>query len=459
MEVIGLKMNENNINTIRGRIVKQNSQEFIIGVFTIEQILKFTKYTERLIVSYDEDEQPIYNEQVQRKAENGRIQRIADFLINDPLAIFPTNIVLGIPYVSIEKQEIINSDIISDTQFIEIVLKEIVFEEIKKNDGDVFITIIDGQHRIRGIEIAIERLTEVINSLFSTIGRSDSPELQKNLKKEQKRLNDLKNIEFAVSFFIDPSLEYQAMIFSTINRTQKKVSQNLVNSLFGLDSHDTPQKTALEVTLALNSHLSSPFYKRINFYGGNYEKNQSPPLSQATMIRSIVNLISENSREAENDRFKERSELIRKSENIRKNLPFRYYYSKNQDNMISDILFYYFNAVKKTFKDPQENSYWELKNNNINNILQTTVGYEVLLKILCDILENFKSRVNVTLTNETFYSAYLDKAKEIIYSDREKYQFSTRGGRILYLEMSLKIFPESSLNDNRTNKLKELLKN
>ncbi len=62
---------------IVGQIVTQNNQEFILGVFTIDQILRFTKYTERLIVSYDEDERPIYNEQVQRKVETSRVEKIA----------------------------------------------------------------------------------------------------------------------------------------------------------------------------------------------------------------------------------------------------------------------------------------------------------------------------------------------------------------------------------------------
>ncbi len=46
-------------NIIYGSRVVQNKQDFIISVFTIRQILMFTKYTRRLIVGYDELEQPI----------------------------------------------------------------------------------------------------------------------------------------------------------------------------------------------------------------------------------------------------------------------------------------------------------------------------------------------------------------------------------------------------------------
>ena len=85
------------------------------------------------------------------------------------------------------------------------------------------------------------------------------------------------------------------MVFSTINRTQKKVSADLVSSLFGLNTGDTPQKTALQIVLSLNGHESSPFYKRIKLYGGSYSKQISPPLSQSAMVNSITKLICEKS--------------------------------------------------------------------------------------------------------------------------------------------------------------------
>ena len=90
--------------------------------------------------------------------ETSRVNKIADFLINDPEAMFPTNIVLGIPMSMISSQ-------FSHDGIIEILLDEKVTSQIKLakegyQDADVFITIIDGQHRIRGIEVAIERLQE-----------------------------------------------------------------------------------------------------------------------------------------------------------------------------------------------------------------------------------------------------------------------------------------------------------
>lgn len=419
---------------IQGILVNQNDQEFIIGKATIKQVLTYTKYTERLIIGYDENDYPIYNDHIQRKVETTRVNKIADFLINDPFAIFPTNIVLGIPFCAIESQR-------SNGGFIELSIKNEVLEEVSRaNNGDpnanIYITIVDGQHRIRGIEIAIQRLEDDIK----TAKESKQKELL------ESKLQKILNIEVAISCFIDKSLEYYAMIFSTINRTQKRVSRDLVYSLFGLSSEDTPYKTALEVSLALNAHPKSPFYHRIKLYGGEYNSHMSPPLSQATMIKSIVALISESLRESENDKFRSRKEL--KVQKGTKFLPFRQFYAHNEDSMISDCMFYYFNTVRDYLSE-----YWEYDGlSKPNNILQSTVGYEALLNLLVDIL---KCNQIITFNRDTFVS-YIQKIQSIDFSDTEKFPMSTKGRNILYLTMSLHVFPALGDKDERMTKLKEL---
>lgn len=417
---------------IKGFLVSQNGQDFIIGKAKIGEILTYTRYTERVIIGFDEDEKPIYNDHVQRKVEIPRVNKIADFLINDAQATFPTNIVLGVPMSIIESQSLANDGVI------EIVFSDIVYEQVNlakngQDDTDIYVTIIDGQHRIRGIEVAVERLEKEINK-----GGGNAT--------AQQRLNDLLNIELVVSYFIDKSLEYQAMIFSTINRTQKRVSQDLVYSLFGLSSNDTPYKTALEVVLALNGHPKSPFYKRIKLYGGDYDIHISPPLSQATMIKSIVALISESLRESENDKYRSRKDLrIQKG---KKFLPFRQFYANNNDYMISDCLFYYFNTVRNYLSE-----YWQYDGlAKPNNILQSTVGYEALLNLLVEILK----RNQIDTFNSDTFVPYIQKIQFIDFSDTEKFPMSTKGRNILYLTMSLNVFPALDDNDERITKLQEL---
>jgi len=456
-------------NKIFGIPVNQNQQEFIISVFTISEILKFTKFTKRILIGLDENRLPIYNKQIQREVEKSRVEKIADFLIEDPEATFPTNLVLHIPIEVINKQEFHNAKI-EGFKFLELELNEDIYIEVEKEKrkegtGDIFITVIDGQHRIRGIEIAIERLTGEIDRLNQTLAKSPgNSDLNEKLVKSSQRLKDLLNIELAVSFFVDKSLEFQAMIFSTINRTQKRVTESLVYDLFGISPSDSPYKSALQIVYALNAHIKSPFFNRVKLYGGSYQRNQSPPLSQATMIKSIVLLISENlTREAERDRNKSRKDLFQRTPGSEKYLPFRKYYAEDKDTKISDLMFYYFNSVKETFKIPgTENSYWDFDPDSMTptNILQTTVGYQALLDILVDILfELDKKTVNEEkkFLRET-YDEYLKKASHLNILDIQRYPFTSKSRSIFYLDLSICIWPPTENEDTRVIKLNALLR-
>ena len=351
---------------IKGFPVYQNGQDFIIGTAKIQDLLKYTMFTERLVVDFDDNGKPVYSETIQRHVETSRANQIADFLINDETATFPTNIVLGIPLSAIDCQ-------VFDNNTVTISFKKEVIEGINKakcgeDSYDIYVTIIDGQHRIRGIELALERLSKNPDYV-GTDGIS-----------YKEKFNRLLNMDIVISCFMDKSLEYQAMIFSTINRTQKRVSQDLVYSLFGLTENDSPYKTALEVCLALNGHPKSPFYSRIKLYGNDYDGTFIPPLSQSTMIKRIVSFISLSSKEAENDRFRKRKEL--KGYSGTKQLPFREYYATDNDSSISDCLFYYFSSIRQFFPD-----LWRYDTKSKpTNVLQSTVGFEALMKILKDIL-------------------------------------------------------------------------
>lgn len=420
---------------IKGFPVSQNGQDFIIGKAPIGEVLKYTRYTERLIIAYDEDEKPIYNEHVQRKVDSSRTRQIANFLLNDKEAIFPTNIVLNIPVNIIECQD-------EKDGIISLTLVDNVAEQIEKakregsDKADIFVTIIDGQHRIRGIEVAIEDLAKLIS-------KTNNQEEQETLKTQ---LDNLLKMELVVSFFIDKDLEFQAMTFSTINRTQRRVSQDLVYELFGLTSDDSPQKTALEVALALNAHPKSPFYRRIKLYGGTYTKDDSRPLSQAAMIKSIIKGICSSVQSAETERYQKRKAF--KNTNSSKSLPFRQFYAENRDDMISDCMFYFFNSIRKEL-----GQYWNYDGQaKPQNILQSTVGYEALMNLLAEIIQ----KDNISSFDKDTFDRYVEKIKNISFADVELYPMTTKGKNILYYTMSLAVFPSDDPNDERKKKLQEL---
>ena len=419
---------------IKGFLVSQNGQDFIIGKAKIGEVLQYTKYTERLIIGYD-DGIPIYNNHVQRKVDKGRVEKIADFLIYDDTATFPTNIVLGIPQCMIDSQRI-SGDVVT------IAFDDRVVEEVEKakqgdKNADIFVTIIDGQHRIRGIEVAIDRLKNYIETNYQ--GKKDY---------WNDKLDNLLNIELVISCFIDKTLEYQAMIFSTINRTQKRVSQDLVYSLFGLSTDDSPYKTALEVVLALNGHPKSPFYKRIKLYGGNYDKSEVPPLSQATMVKSIVALISVSLRESENDKYRERKEL--RTCKSAKSLPFRLYYANDEDSKIADCMFYFFSSVKLYFEEK-----WSYDGySKPTNILQSTVGYDALMNIMSDIIVKEK----ISEFSCGCFDSYVEKIKDIDVKNVTLFPMSTSGKKIFYNTMFVKIFPNDPTVSDKKSEIDKLYK-
>jgi hypothetical protein len=421
-------------NIIKAKKVIQNNQEFLLGVFSIDKIQTFTKYTERIIVGYievnekdrvyDDKSQiiPDYNPQIQRKTNNAKVERIADFLISDKSAMFPTNIIIAIPDEVIDQQE---EDEDGNTI---IYLNPKVNEELRKHDGDVFLTIIDGQHRIKGIERAIERLKS------SILNPKDKEELN-DREKNEATLQRLLNLELIVTFFVGPILEYQAMIFSIINKTQTKVPENLVYSLFGLTKDATPQKTSLEVVLALNGLEKSPFYNRIKLVGGNYKRGENIPLSQATMVKSILFNICKNQRESETERNKDRDELSKNPNN----LVFREYFARNNDRMIVRIMYSFFAAVRDTFRLDNGNSLWDFESTPNMNVLQTNVGYQALMKLLVDIL---KFAPEEQKDKKAYYISFLEKAKDLDFLDsgeENRYPFTSKSINILYTDLKEKI--------------------
>lgn len=418
-------------NVIEAIKVIQNNQEFLLGVFKMKKIREFTRYTERLIVGFIEADEamrvfhnesqiiPQYNPQIQRKTNNAKVERIADFLIYDTTSMFPTNIVIAIP------QQVITQLTEDADGKVVITLDPIVHDELRKPNGDVFLTIVDGQHRIKGIERAIERLEESITDESKAIDKEHNLSIL-------KRLLDL---ELIVTFFVDPILEYQAMIFSIINKTQTKVPENLVFSLFGLTKDDTPQKTSLEVVLALNGLERSPFYNRIKLVGGNYQRGVNMPLSQATMVKSLLFNISKNQRESEIDRTRRRNEL-----KCDDSLVFRKYYVEGNDKMIVRIMYSFFSAVRETFLNEQGTSYWVLGSTPEINVLQTNVGYQALMKVLIELLRIMPEEQK---DSREAYMEYLNLAVGINWLDagaEKRYPFTSKSINILFDDLKELIF-------------------
>ncbi len=173
--------------------------------------------------------------------------------------------------------------------------------------------IIDGQHRIAGLE------------------DYNGPPFNLN-----------------VTIFIDMDIEDQALLFATINLKQTKVSKSLAYDLFEFASTRSPQKTCHNIVKLLNSREGSPFKNKIKILGRATGKKEET-LTQAAFVDRMMPYISTSP-------MKDR-DLLKRGKRLRispeeENLPiFRTMFIEDKDAEIAKIIWNYFNAVGKRWPD------------------------------------------------------------------------------------------------------------
>ena len=133
-------------------------------------------------------------------------------------ATFPTNVILAVPEENASfdsERGLLTLGGTADTPL--------------RNAGK----IIDGQHRIAGLEAA----------------------------------SDEADFEVSVAIFVGADVATQANIFATVNLAQTKVNRSLAYDLLEYDSQRSPQKSAHDIAVALDQMEGSPLYRRIKRLG------------------------------------------------------------------------------------------------------------------------------------------------------------------------------------------------
>lgn len=216
----------------------------------------------------NEDKKIIDKKNFQRCEDTVRVLKIKKFLEEEEYALFPNTIIVTC--------ELLNDifEIAANTSF-QNLSKELVaqnknlsFLEVNENKYALFIPyrkatilIIDGQHRIRGLEEA------------------------------EKELGDqFEDYELLVSFIIGYDKSTLAKLFYTINYTQKSVNKSLLYHLSGEFSRDLDKITFMhELVKILNEIDKSPFYKKVKMLGSvprdlPNEVKRNMTISQAFLI-------------------------------------------------------------------------------------------------------------------------------------------------------------------------------
>jgi len=119
--------------------------------------------------------------------------------------------------------------------------------------------VIDGQHRIAGLDDVGERTFDVI-----------------------------------VSIFVGSDISDQAYIFATVSLEQTKVNKSLAYDLFELARTRSPFRTCHNVAVVLDTFSTSPFYERIKRLGVAWGDRPRETITQATFLNGLIGYISDD---------------------------------------------------------------------------------------------------------------------------------------------------------------------
>src|SRR5690606_31943411 len=127
--------------------VTQNNVEFYLGKIKFEDLSKISAVSHRIIMGFDEQQRPIYNNSFQRKVNSTRKNAIKNYILIDEEAAFPNSIILSVPAILLKKE-------IGDQEFTEIEIDDSVVVLI--GESPIYVQIIDGQHRLAGLKARSE---------------------------------------------------------------------------------------------------------------------------------------------------------------------------------------------------------------------------------------------------------------------------------------------------------------
>lgn len=311
--------------------ISQPVGSFYVGVIRVSSLLSICKYDYRRM-QFKNDYIDFLG--IQRELNPKRIEDIKKY-VGTIDACFPTSVVIAVD----EKCARLDDTDIVGTKILKIFEYEDPVEPELSIPLDQVASIIDGQHRLKGLDEA---------------GKGD--------------------FELAVSVFVGADDATEAMVFSIVNLAQTKVNKSLVYDLFSLATSRSPEKTCHEIVVALDRMDESPFKGRIKRLGVATEGRFGETLSQATIVKGILPYITSDPVEDRDrgKRFGFWDPTLAKD--VRKRI-FAGFFKQNDDVKILDNLLNYFNAVRSKWPVA-----WD--RNGDGNILNRTNGFNGLIRFL-----------------------------------------------------------------------------
>lgn len=321
---------------------------------------------------------------IQRRISPSRVKELQQY-VNTFDACFPTAIILSIPERCIEY----------DGNGLRIFSSPSTSEDDEGVPYGKIAQILDGQHRIKGLE-----------------GYKG---------KEPFQLN--------VSIFVDLDAASEAYIFSVVNQAQTKVNKSLVYDLYSLAIARSPQKLCHQVAVQLNETQGSPFYRKIKRLGVAGPKTDAVAITQAAFVDALMKHIShpQSLATADRDLYLRKKKPPRATEKDLSKMIFRNFMIDERDFELTDIIWNYFSAVKKRW--PRA---WNSSDQGV--MLSKTNGFMALMRFLKDIYIEL-DKIGQVITEEEF----LSKLKNIQLEDSDfkinNYKPGTSGESQLYKDL------------------------
>lgn len=222
--------------------------DLYVASIPYRDLVKITHFDVRRVIQSERDVERYLG--IQRPLGNQRLGDLEDY-VNYLDASFPTSVIIAIndpDYVSYDAK----TGRMTVRNFRE-------GEALPSIPIRMVARVIDGQHRIAGLEA------------FSG-----------------------KSFDMPVTIFVGADIADQAHIFSTVNLEQTKVHKNLVYDLYELARTRSPQKTAHNIAVTLDRDKDGPLYHRIKRLGSATEGRTFEPISQATFVEGLLAHITDD---------------------------------------------------------------------------------------------------------------------------------------------------------------------
>jgi len=359
-------MNNNKI-TVKGQqfliveviAVNQKNSRFYVGVvpandfldlYTVEPV-EYNSEKEAAIAATFKDDMEYFDylnstrlekgksNRIERPEDKARVKEITKFLENEEFPLFPNTIIASCQLIN---DQVNLSSGASLEEIANLNTGNLPYLQESASYGEkarLYLTckphtllVIDGQHRLRGLQESSDSVRE--------------------------------NYDLLVSFILGFPQSVLAKLFYTINYNQKPVTRSIIYHLMGQFEPELNETTFMsEVMRVLNEVDGSPFYRRIKMLG-TVDKGASPDvrakmtISQGFMVDYLVNTV---------DYKAMRSSVYPPI--------FLYYFQHNEMRpWIIRFLLNYFRAVQKLKGDD-----WE---NPADSVICSSIGIGALIRVM-----------------------------------------------------------------------------